>query len=186
MSEITAIIDAIERGDDSAAEKLLPTAYSELRRIAASKMAGEASGHTLQPTALVHEAYLRMAGPDGRQRSWKSRAHFFSAAAEAMRRVLIEHARRKQSLKRGGGRVRTPLDEAGLVMEAPSEELLAVNEALRALESEDPDLARVVILRYFGGLTVPQIADVLGVSERTVNRQWACARAWLYREISES
>ena len=184
-NNICGILDAIERGDHEAAERLLPMAYKELRRMAAARMSHERAGHTLQATALVHEAYLRMMGPDGGERTWNSKGHFFSAAAEAMRRVLIEHARKKQSLKRGGDRVRTTLDESGLAMDSPVEDVLVVNEALEKLEAEDAALAKVVKLRYFAGLTIPETASALEVSERTVNRQWTCARAWLYREISE-
>lgn len=185
-TNISDILNAIDRGDTNAAEQLLPMAYEELRRMAAARMAGEQAGHTLQATALVHEAYLRMVGSDGTERKWNSKGHFFSAAAEAMRRVLIEHARKKQSLKRGGDQVRTTLDESGLAMDTPPEQILLVNEALDQLEAEDAALANVVKLRYFAGLTIPETSSVLGISERTVNRQWTCARAWLYREISEA
>jgi RNA polymerase sigma factor (TIGR02999 family) len=183
MEEITQMLDAVERGDTEAAEELLPATYEILRRIAASKMANERDGHTLQPTALAHEAYLRLLRPDGEKGNWNSEAHFFSAAAEAMRRILIEHARKRQSLKRGGEHVRTTLDESSLSLAAPDEEILSVHEALEKLETEDPDLARVVKLRYFAGLTVAETAAALGVSESGVKRSWRCARAWLFREI---
>ena len=184
MSDVTQILQRIESGDPTASEQLLPLVYNELRRLAASKMAGEREDHTLQPTALVHEAWLRLLDPDGKHRDWNSRAHFFCAAAEAMRRILIEHARKKQSLKRGGDLARTTLDESGLAIETPSEEILAVDEAVRKLEDEDPDLARIVNLRYFAGLTVAETASALHTSESSVKRSWRCARAWLFREIA--
>ena len=139
LNELTHLLQAVERGDTEAGEQLLPATYDALRRIAANKMAQERAGHTLQPTALVHEAYLRLLDPNGEQRNWNSAGHFFSAAAEAMCRILIEHARRKQSIKRGGDRVRTTLDEANLAFEIPSDEVLAVDEALRKLQAEDPE-----------------------------------------------
>ncbi len=187
MSDITRILEAVEAGNAVAAEALLPLVYNELRRMAAGKMAGERGDHTLQPTALVHEAYLRVAGPDGKEVQWNSRAHFFSAVAEAMRRVLIESARRKSAKKRGGGALdRATWDESKVAAVGQDDEILAVNEALSALEDEDPELARVVKLRYFGGLTVDETASALESSPRTVNRQWKCARAWLFRFIAES
>jgi RNA polymerase sigma factor (TIGR02999 family) len=186
MSEVTRILEAVEAGDTAAGEKLLPLAYDELRKMAAQKMASEQAGHTLQPTALVHEAYLRLAGPDGEERKWNSRGHFFSAAAEAMRRILIESARKKGRLKRGGDLDRATWDESKVGVVVKNDELLAVHDALSALEEEDPDLARVVKLRYFAGLTVEQTAAAFDTSPRTINRQWKCARAWLHRHISES
>ena len=158
---------AVEAGDAEAASRLLP--YEELKRIAAHKMAGEREGHTLQPTALVHEAYLRLLGPDGEQRTWDSRGHFFAAAAEAMRRILIENARRKVRVKRGGDMVRVTWEESQLGIGPPSDELVAVDEALKGLEEEEPKLAEFVKLRYFAGLTVAETASVLGISSRTVN-----------------
>ena len=186
VSEITRILGAIEGGDDEAEEELLAAAYHELRRIAASKMASERGGHTLQPTALVHEAYLRLLGPDGAQPQWDGRAHFFGAAAEAMRRILIESARRRQSMKRGGDQVRTVWDESKFVVEtvAPPEEIIAVDEALAKLQLESPDAAAVVKLRYFAGLSVDETAAALGISPRTVDRTWRGAKAWLKMEIS--
>ena len=184
MKEVTEILDAVERGDRLAAEKLLPLAYQELRRLAASKMENEREGHTLQPTALVHEAYLRLVGPDGEGRSFESRGHFFAAAATAMRRILIDNARRKRSKKRGGEFEQTSFDEAKLNFEVPSEEVLAVDEALGKLEDEHPELAEVVNLRYFAGMSIPEVAAVLGKSPSTVDRTWRAARAWLFREIT--
>jgi len=186
MDGITQILSAIENGDADTAEQLLPRAYTELRSIAAAKMAGERDGHTLQATALVHEAFLRLARPDGSMGRWNSRGHFFAAAAETMRRILVEHARKKKSLKRGGEQQRTSIDEHEPALEERSDEILAVEEALRKLEEEDPHLAELVVLRYFAGLTIQETAAALEVSERTVNRQWACARAWLFREMSET
>jgi len=183
MNEITRILQAVETGDTSAAEQLLPLAYDELRRIAASKMANQRAGHTLQPTALVHEAYLRLLGADGKPARWNSRGHFFVAAAEAMRRILIESIRRKQALKRGGDLVRTSWHEAEYQTELPSESILAVHEALGALQESHPELARVVLLRYFAGFTIEETAASLDTSESTVERQWRTARAWLQREI---
>ena len=185
MDEVSRILKAVEEGDTEAAEKLLPLAYDELRRIAAGKIAAERKGHTLQATALVHEAYLRLAGPDGEARHWNSRGHFFAAAAEAMRRILIESARRKAAMKRGGDQVRTEFNESQINAGQASDDILAVDEALKKLEREDPNLAEIVKLRYFAGMTVPETASALGVSPSTVDRAWRCARAWLYREISD-
>ncbi len=184
MSELTKIFEAVESGDSQAGEMILPLAYEELRRIAANKMAGERAGHTLQPTALVHEAYVRLLGPDGEERQWDSRGHFFTAAAEAMRRILIESARKKMSQKRGSNVRHTELNESQLEFTVPSEEILAIEEALQKLEVESPEYAEVVKLRYYAGLTVPETAHALGTSESTVHRIWRGARAWLYREVS--
>ncbi len=185
MGEITLILEAAKNGDREAAEKLLPLTYEELRRIAGRMMAGERAGHTLQPTALIHEAYLRLAGPEGEQPDWECRAHFFTAAAEAMRWILIDHARRKLAMKRGGDQVRTTLDEAEFETEHPPEELIAVDEAVKKLEAENPKAAEVVKLRYFAGMTVPEAATVLGISPRTIDRTWQGAKAWLFRELSD-
>jgi RNA polymerase sigma factor (TIGR02999 family) len=190
MSEITRILEAAKNGDREAAEKLLPLTYQELRRIAGHMMAGERDGHTLQPTALIHEAYLRLVGPAGEQPDWDCRAHFFTAAAEAMRWILIDHARRKMALKRGGDRERIGGDgpeQDGAVLQSahPPEELIAVDEALEKLEIENPQAARVVKLRYFAGMTVPEVAKALGIAPRTVDRTWQGARAWLFRELSD-
>ena len=181
MSEVTRILNAIQAGDTKAAEELLPVVYEELRRLAAHKMAGEAEGHTLQPTALVHEAWLRLAGSS--QPNWENKAHFFGAAAEAMRRILVDHARRKQSLKRGGGAERKELDESALVLTAPPDELLAVHEALDALARQDPSAAELVKLRYFVGMTMSEAALTLGLGKRTAEDLWTYARVWLHREI---
>jgi len=186
MDEITKILEAVDGGDPAAAEELLPLAYQELRRIAAQKMAGEQAGHTLQPTALVHEAYVRLLGPDGKGLEFKSRGQFFAAAAQAMRRILIESARRKQTLKRGQRAEHTALNESKLEFAVPSDEILIVDEALKRLEDEDPDLAKLVTLRYFAGMTIAETASALGVSTSSIDRQWLCAKAWLRREISQS
>ena len=185
MSEITRILEAVKNGDREAAEELLPLTYQELRRIAGHMMANEREGHTLQPTALIHEAYLRLAGPEGEQPDWDCRAHFFTAAAEAMRWILIDHARRKLALKRGGDQVRTAWDEAEFETEHPPEEMIAIDEALKKLEIENPRAAEVVKFRYFAGMTVPEAATVLGTSPRTVDRTWQGAKAWLFRELSD-
>jgi RNA polymerase sigma factor (TIGR02999 family) len=181
VSEITRILNAIQKGDTKAAGELLPVVYEELRKLAAHRMANEASGHTLQATALVHEAWLRL-GADNQQ-SWQNRAHFFAAAAEAMRRILVEHARRRQSLKRGGGVEHEELDEAVLVLTAPPDELLAVHEALDQLAVEDPPAAELVKLRYFVGMTMEEAASAMGLAPRTTERLWTYARVWLRREI---
>jgi RNA polymerase sigma factor (TIGR02999 family) len=182
VSDVTHLLDAMQRGESQAAEALLPRVYEELRRIAAYKMAQESAGHTLQPTALVHEAWLRMIG-DGNER-FAGRGHFFAVAAEAMRRILIESARRKRSLKRGGGAPREELDESHLVLVAPSEEMLAIDEALDRLAAQDPQSADLVKLRYFVGMTMEEAAGALGLPLRTAERLWTYARAWLRREIS--
>jgi RNA polymerase sigma factor (TIGR02999 family) len=180
--EITRVLQAMsEEGGGNAAAELLPLVYQELRRLAAAKMAHESAGHTLQATALVHEAWLRVAGSS--HQTWQSRAHFFGAAAEAMRRILVEHARRKHSLKRGAGAERVELNEAVLVLAAPDEELLAVHEALDKLARVDPAAAELVKLRYFVGMNMEEAALALGMAKRTAENLWAYARAWLHREI---
>jgi RNA polymerase sigma factor (TIGR02999 family) len=181
MSEITQVLEAVGRGEGGASEELLPLVYNQLRRLAAGRMAHEAAGQTLQPTALVHEAWLRMVG-DGSP-SWQNRAHFFRAAAEAMRRILIENARRKSRLKRGGGQARLDIDELELAATTPDDKVLLINEALEQLQAEDPERAHIVVLKFFGGLTNQEVAESLGVAERTIERQWAYAKAWLYRLI---
>lgn len=181
MNDVTRILHAMEQGDANAANELLPLVYAELRRLAAHKMAGEASGHTLQATALVHEAWLRLAASE--QQSWQSRAHFFAAAAEAMRRILVDHARRKQSRKRGGGALRQELDESMLVLSAPPEELLAVHEALDELAREDRAAAELVKLRYFVGMTMEEAAAAMGMAKRTAEGLWTYARVWLRKAI---
>jgi len=184
--DITRILNELSQGNQSGSEELLPLVYDRLRRLAASKMRREAIDHTLQPTALVHEAYLRLVSPAARE-SWDSRAHFFAAAAEAMRRILIEEARRRQSLKRGGEMHQHQFDEnlAGRQSTIDYAEVLAVDEALEKLAALDPEAARLVKLRYFAGLSVEEAAEALQVSARTVKRNWAYARAWLERELGE-
>ncbi len=186
MSDVTRLLQAIEQGDPTAAEHLLPLVYAELRQLAAHKLAEEKPGQTLQPTALVHEAYLRLVGGE-KPTHWNSRGHFFAAAAEAMRRILVENARKKQSLKRGGNRGRIDIDEQMfeqiLPMPEPREDLLALDAALTRLAVIDPTAAQLVQLRYFAGLTLPDAAEALAVSSRSASRLWAFARAWLRREI---
>lgn len=183
MTEVTQILSAMEQGDPQAAEKLLPIVYSELRKLAAAKLAHEKPGQTLQATALVHEAYLRLIGGNNTQ-SWDSRGHFFSAAAEAMRRILIDQARRKRSQRQGGGLQRHELDHVEIAATEPSGDLLALNEALARFEAKDKLKAELVKLRYFAGLTIPQAAEALGISSATADRYWAYARAWLHSELS--
>jgi RNA polymerase sigma factor (TIGR02999 family) len=185
MSEMTRILSAIEQGDPSAAEQLLPLVYEELRRLAAEKMANERPGQTLEATALVHEAYLRLVG-NGQEPHWNGRGHFFAAAAEAMRRILIENARRKHALKRGGEAKRVDLDAIELADRPPSEKLLALEDALIRLTEKDPVKGQLVKLRYFAGLTTQETAAVLGISTATADRYWAYARAWLQNEIAVS
>ena len=175
------MLEAIQQGDPKAAEELLPLVYDELRRLAAHKMAAEASGQTLQPTALVHEAWLRLGGDQ--QPAWQNRAHFITAAAEAMRRILIERARSKHRLRRGGGWQRVDLERVTVAMEDPDETVLAVHEALVRLAARDPLKAQVVKLRYFVGMSHQEMASALGLAEPTVRRHWAYARSWLYAEM---
>ena len=182
MSDVTRILESIEQGDPKAADALLPLVYGELRKLAASKMANEAPDQTLQPTALVHEAWLRLVGNDNPQ--YANRAHFFAAAAEAMRRILIDKARRKRALRHGGGQQRVDLDDADLASQADDDQLLAVNDALEKLTTQNKIEAELVKLRYFVGLTMQEAAEVLGISLRSANSYWAHARAWLYREIN--
>jgi RNA polymerase sigma factor (TIGR02999 family) len=182
MSEVTRILCAIEQGDPQAAEQLLPAVYDGLRQLAAQKLAQEKPGLTLQPTALVHEAYLRLVDAKQAER-WNSRGHFFAAAAEAMRRILVENARRKGSRKRGGGRTREELNEETLAAPQRPEELLALDEALGQLAATDPQAAELVKLRYFAGFTVKQAAEALDISPRTADFLWAFARAWLLRRL---
>ncbi len=181
LSDVTQILESIQAGNVTAADELLPLVYNELRRIAAYKMAREAPGHTLQATALVHEAWLRLVGKETLE--FKGRAHFFAAAAEAMRRILIEAARRKQSLKRGGSPEREELRESHLIQSAPSDQMLAVDEALDELAVHDPVAADLVKLRYFVGMTMDEAAEALGLRLRTAEHLWAYARAWLRRKI---
>jgi RNA polymerase sigma factor (TIGR02999 family) len=184
MNEVTRILSAIEQGDPQAAEQLLPLVYDELRKLAAQWLAKAAPGQTLQATALVHEAYLRLVDVEKAQ-PWNSRGHFFGAAAEAMRRICIDNARRKGSLKRGGDRQQIKLDEAIAVVHEPQEELLALDEALTDLEGHDEAAARLVKLRYFAGLTHQEAAQALGVSRRVADRLWTVARAWLYKQLRQ-
>lgn len=183
MNDVTRVLSAIEAGDPQAAEQLLPLVYDELRRLAAQRIAGEGPGHTLQPTALVHEAYLKLVGADPQQ-PWNGRVHFFAAAAEAMRRILIDHARRKHRARRGGGKKRvelSDLDAIEIVTESgQADKLLAIDDALTRLARADPRRAELVRLRYFAGLTLEQAAELLGISRATADRHWAFARAWLY------
>lgn len=181
MSEVTIILEAIQKGDPKAAEELLPLVYEELRKLAAFKLAQQPPNQTLQPTALVHEAYLRLLG-DG-HRSWQDRRHFFAAAADAMRHLLVDRARRKGALRHGGGWHRVDLDHVVVAARTTDENLLLMNEALEKLAAHDPATAELVTLRFFAGLTFPQAAQVLGLSERTAKRTWAYARAWLFKEI---
>jgi len=185
MSEVTNILAAAEQGNPNAAELLLPLVYDELRRLAAAKLAQETPGQTLQPTALVHEAYLRLVDVE-KARHWNSRGHFFAAAAEAMRRILIDRARSKGARKHGGDFRRLDFDQVALVGddEGSQDELLAVDEALTELEQHDAQTAQLVKLRYFGGLTHQEAADALGIGRRVADRLWALARAWLYRRLS--
>jgi RNA polymerase sigma factor (TIGR02999 family) len=184
MSDVSHILSAIEGGDLQAAEKLLPLVYEELRRLASQRLAREAPGQSLQSSDLVHQAYLRLVGED-EQPKWDSRAHFFAAAAEAMRRILVEHARRKKRLKHGGGRSRIELEAAAVVAEGTSQDLEALDEALNKLAAEDPDKAELVKLRFFAGLTMPEIARVLKISLATAERHWTYARTWLYAELKD-
>ena len=185
MSDVTRILSAIEQGNSRAAEELLPLVYDELRRLAAGKMARESPGQTLDATGLVHEAYLRLVDVD-RARHWDSRGHFFAAAAEAMRRILVDNARRKRRAKHGGDRRRIDLEEAGAVESARCDDLIALDEALGKLAAEDPAKAELVKLRYFGGFSVDEAAELLGISRATAKRYWTYARAWLYSEISDA
>lgn len=180
MGDITQILEAVEQGESSA-ERLLPLVYEELRRLAAHKMAHEAPGQTLQATALVHEAWLRLVGADNPK--FEGRAHFFAAAAEAMRRILIENARRKRALRHGGGQRRVDIQEVEVAASSDDDQLLAINEALEKLAAENRVAAELVKLRYFVGLTIPEAAQVLGISETTASRYWTFARTWLYHEI---
>jgi RNA polymerase sigma factor (TIGR02999 family) len=181
MSEITLVLQSIGRGESEASEKLLPMVYDELRRLAAARMAQESAGQTLQPTALVHEAWLQLV--HGGDRTWQNRAHFFGAAADAMRRILIDKARRKSRLKHGGGQPRLDITDLELTETTPDDNILLIDEALKNLAQEDPEQARIVVLKFFGGLTNEEVAENMGVGERTVDRQWACAKARLFRWI---
>jgi RNA polymerase sigma factor (TIGR02999 family) len=183
MNAITQVLNAIEQGDPSAAEQLLPLVYDELRRLAAQRMAQEKPDQTLQATALVHEAYLRLVDVE-RAQHWSGRGHFFAAAAEAMRRILVENARRRRGVKHGGGLQRVDLDEAVSCAPEPADDLLSLSEALDRLAGEDPIKAELVKLRYFAGLSVQEAADALGISRATADRYWAYAKVWLYRAVA--
>jgi RNA polymerase sigma factor (TIGR02999 family) len=191
MNELTQVLAAIEQGDSRAAEQLLPLVYDELRKLAAQKLAQEKPGQTLDATALVHEAYLRLVVPargacqDPDEKHWNTRGHFFTAAAEAMRRILIDQARHKQSQRHGGGRRREDIEHQEIAAAEPSLDVLAVNEALERFETVDPLKAHLVKLRYFAGLTIPQAAEALGISSTTADRYWAYARAWLHAELKK-
>jgi len=189
MSDVTRILNAMERGNAKATDELLPLVYEELRLLAAQKLSHEPPGQTLQATALVHEAYLRLLGEPGpaeagQPQSWNSRGHFFAAAAEAMRRILVENARRRKSAKHGGDRQRMGLTEADPASEGPCDDLLALDEALTKLSATEPAIADLVKLRYFAGLTVDQVAQIQGISRRSVIDHWAYARSWLAREVA--
>ena len=181
---VTQVLQAISDGDSSAAEKLLPLVYAELRTLAAARMAKTPPGNTLQPTALVHEAYLRVV--DAHDSKWAGRADFFKAAARAMRDILVEQTRRKASLKRGGDRKRVDLEKVEPQFESPTEDLLALDEAVKRLEADDPRKGEIVNLRYFAGLSTEETADVLGVSVRTIQKQWQFIRRRLYRQLSDN
>jgi RNA polymerase sigma factor (TIGR02999 family) len=194
MTEVTQILNAIAQGDPHAASQLLPLVYEELRQLAAQRLGLETPGQTLQPTALVHEAYLRLVANPGSEASlgcesgelhWDSRGHFFAAAAEAMRRILVDNARRKQALKHGGDRQRVPLEEFHRVAESP-DDMLDLDDALTRFAAEEPDKARLVQLRFFAGLSMPDAAATLGISLATAERWWTFARAWLYSELQSA
>ena len=181
MSQVTVLLEAARQGDSQAAERLLPLVYEELRRLAAAKMALEAPGQTLQPTALVHEAWLRLTGDENRK--WNDRTHFFAAAAEAMRRILVDNARRKRAQRHGGGQQRVEMPEIACSVSESADQILAVNEALDKFAAQDKQKAELVKLRYFVGLTLEEAAEVLGISASTAKRHWTYARAWLFEEI---
>lgn len=186
MSDITLVLEAINRGESQASEKLLPLVYHDLRNLAAARMLQESAGHTLQPTALVHESWLRLVGGAQENQNWKSRAYFFAAAAEAMRRILVEHARRKARLKHGGGQERLNIQDLDLAAAPPDEKILLINDALEKLERSHPERSRVVVLKFFGGMTNREVAESLNLSERSVDRHWMCAKAWLFQELQGS
>jgi RNA polymerase sigma factor (TIGR02999 family) len=181
MSEITLLLDALARGESHASEELLPLVYDELRHLAAARMAGEAAGQTLQPTALVHEAWLRLVKEE--DRTWKNRAHFFRAAAQAMRRILVDRARHKLSRKCGGGLEKVAIEDIDLAMTTLDDRVLLVDQSLERLEQEDPESARVITLKFFGGLTNKEVARILGLTERSVERRWVYAKACLFEMI---
>jgi RNA polymerase sigma factor (TIGR02999 family) len=184
VSDATRILESITQGDPKAADELLPLVYEELRTLATARMAQESPGQTLQPTALVHEAWLRLVGDENVR--WNGRAHFFGAASEAMRRILVDRARRRNAIRHGGGQQRVDLQEADIAALADDEQLLAVNEALEKLAAQDKPRADLVKLRYFAGMTLEEAAKILGISETTAKRHWTFAKAWLHREISNA
>lgn len=183
MSDVTQMLEAIGRGDAHACEQLLPLVYQDLRRLASNMLAHEPPGQTLQATALVHEAYVRLVGPE-EQQHWKHRGHYFAAAAEAMRRILVDKARRKQRIKHGGEFQRVELDDERLVCSIPSDQLIALDEALQRFGEEEPEKAQLVKLRFFAGLNLEEAADTLGISRATASRHWTYARAWLHDAVS--
>ncbi len=183
-SDVTTLLERASDGDAGASDELLPLVYEQLRGLAEAQMAREPAGQTLQPTALVHEAYLRLVGDEDDR--WSSRGHFYAAAAQAMRRILVERARRYRRIRHGGDRARVPLDEAEGVIDAGGTDLLALDDALTQLQQQDARLGDIVVYRYFGGLTNEQAADLLGISPRTVRREWSYARLWLYKQIGEA
>src|SRR4051794_9003937 len=188
MADVTKLLEAIEKGEPQAAEALLPLIYDELRKLAAAKLVHEKPGQTLQATALVHEAYLRLVGANNtakKEQEWDGRGHFFAAAAEAMRRILVESARRKRRLKRGGERQREPIDEQSIAAPQMDADLIELDAALDKLAAKDCRKAELVKLRYFAGLTIEQAAEALGISATTADRDWTYARAWLFREMSK-
>lgn len=182
-TNVTRLLSDVAGGNSSAADELLPLVYDQLRAVAQQRMGGERPGHTLQATALVHEAFLRLVGP--RELPWHSQAHFYAAAAEAMRRILVDHARTRKREKRGGSRSRVALNVVDLAASEDCEEILALDEAFRRLEQQEPEMAAVVRLRFYAGLSVDQTAEALDLSPRTVNRRWKFARAWLFRELTD-
>ena len=182
MNDVTQILQAAGRGDSRAVEDLLPLVYGELKKLAARRMAHEAAGHTLQPTALVHEAWLRLGKDEGR--TWQNHAPFFHAAAEAMRRILIDHARRKLAVKHGGGQQHVDIADLECAAPALDERILLIDEALEKLAQDHPERAKIVVMKFFGGMTNEEVAAAMGVGERTVYRHWECAKLWLFDELS--
>jgi len=183
MSDVTLLLEAIVRGENQASEELLPLVYDELRHLAAARMAGEAAGQTLQPTALVHEAWIRLVKEN--DRTWRNRTHFFRAAALAMRRILVDRARHKLSLKGGSGLAKVSIDDVDIAATTMDDRILAVDQSLEQLEKEDPESARIITLKFFGGLTNKEVAKLLGITERSVERQWAYAKVSLFEKMQE-
>jgi RNA polymerase sigma factor (TIGR02999 family) len=184
MSDITLVLESVGRGEGKATEELFPLVYAELRRLATARMAQESAGHTLQPTALVHEAWLRLV--NDKDRNWQNRWHFFAAVTEVMRRILIDNARRKSRLKHGGGQQRLNIEDVEQAAATPDDQLLLVNDALEQMEKENPEYARIVALKFFSGLTNGEVAETLGISESTVERHWFNAKRWLFKKIRAS